>query len=58
MGPTGGFFEDRHVSISVGRTGEVPVGEGAAGSWPGRIIITNRRTNVDMRLDGAWRCGT
>jgi hypothetical protein len=58
MGPTGGFFEDRQVSISIGRTGEVPTGEGAEGSWPGRIIITNRRANADMRLDGAWRCGT
>jgi hypothetical protein len=58
MGPTGGFFEDRQISISVGRTGAVPPGEAAAGSWPGRIIVTNRRANADMRLDGAWRCGT
>jgi hypothetical protein len=58
MGPTGGFFEDRQISISVGRTGAPVPGEGAAGSWPGRIIVTNRRANADMRLDGAWRCGT
>jgi hypothetical protein len=58
MGPTGGFFEDREVSISVGRTGEIPAGEGAAGSWPGRITITNRRANQQMELDGVWRCGT
>ncbi|HYJ52310.1 MAG TPA: hypothetical protein VEW04_03975, partial [Allosphingosinicella sp.] len=38
MGPTGGFFEDRHVSISVGRTGTPAPGEGTVGSWPGRII--------------------
>jgi len=58
VGPTGGFFEDRHISISVGRTGEIPAGEGAAGSWPGRITITNRRADAQVRLDGAWRCGT
>jgi hypothetical protein len=58
MGPTGGFFEDRQISISVGRTGAPVPGEEAAGRWPGRIIITNRRANADMRLDGAWRCGT
>jgi hypothetical protein len=56
VGPTGGFFEDRHLSISVGRTGEAPAGEGEAGSWPGRITITNRRANAQVRLDGVWRC--
>jgi len=57
-GPTGGFFEDRNVSISVGRTGEVRPGEGAAGRWPGRMTVTNRRTNAQVKLDGVWRCGT
>jgi hypothetical protein len=56
-GPTGGFFEDRQVSISVGRTGEVAPGEGAAGSWPGRITVTNRRARAQIELDGMWRCG-
>jgi hypothetical protein len=51
VGPTGGFFEDRQVSISVGRTGE---GEG--GVAPGRITVTNRRANAQVRLDGVWRC--
>jgi hypothetical protein len=56
-GPTGGFFEDRQVSISVGRVGEVVPGEGAAGSWPGRITATNRRAHAQIELDGLWRCG-
>lgn len=56
-GPTGGFFEDRQVSISVGRVGEVVPGEGAAGSWPGRITVTNRRAHAQIELDGVWRCG-
>jgi hypothetical protein len=58
MGPTGGFFEDRQVSISIGRTEEVPSGAGTAGIWPGRITITNRRANAQVKLDGAWRCGS
>jgi len=57
-GPTGGFFEDRQVSISVGRIGEIVPGEGAAGSWPGRITVTNRRARAQVELDGIWRCGT
>jgi hypothetical protein len=57
-GPSGGFFEDRQISISVGRVGEVEPGEGAAGSWPGRITATNRRARAQIELDGVWRCGT
>jgi hypothetical protein len=56
-GPTGGFFEDRQVSISVGRVGAVNPGQGAAGSWPGRITVTNRRAHAQIELDGVWRCG-
>ena len=56
-GPTGGFFEDRQVSISVGRVGAVSPGEGAAGSWPGRLTVTNRRARAQIELDGVWRCG-
>ncbi|HEV2818714.1 MAG TPA: hypothetical protein VGW40_16010 [Allosphingosinicella sp.] len=56
-GPTGGFFEDRQISISVGRIGEVPPGEGAAGRWPGRITVTNRRAEAQVELDGVWQCG-
>jgi len=56
-GPTGGFFEDRQVSISVGRVGEIAPGEADAGSWPGRITVTNRRARAQIELDGVWRCG-
>jgi hypothetical protein len=56
-GPTGGFFEDRQVSISVGRVGQVAPNEGSVGSWPGRITITNRRAHAQVELDGVWRCG-
>ena len=56
-GPTGGFFEDRQISISVGRIGEVVPGEGASGRWPGRLTVTNRRAHAQIELDGVWRCG-
>jgi hypothetical protein len=56
-GPTGGFFEDRQVSISVGRTGAIVPGEELRGSWPGRITVTNRRAHAQVELDGVWRCG-
>ena len=57
-GPTGGFFEDRQVSISVGRMGEVMPGQGTSGSWPGRITATNRRPpRAQVELNGIWRCG-
>jgi hypothetical protein len=56
-GPTGGFFEDRQVSISVGRIGAIMPGEGTAGSWPGRITVTDRRAHAQLELDGIWRCG-
>lgn len=56
-GPTGGFFEDRQVSVSVGRTGEAATGGGAAGSWPARITVTNRRAEAQVEMDGVWRCG-
>jgi hypothetical protein len=57
-GPTGGFFEDRQVSISVGRVGEVVPGESTAGSWPGRMTVTNRRAHAQIELEGLWRCGS
>jgi len=56
-GPTGGFFEDRQVSISVGRVGAVTPGESRAGSWPGRLTATNRRAHAQVELEGIWRCG-
>ena len=52
---TGGFFEDRQISISVGRVGQAGADRGA-GRWPARISVTNRRTRAQTRLDGFWRC--
>jgi hypothetical protein len=57
VGPTGGFFEDRQLSISVGRTAETATEAGDSGRWPARLIVTNRRANAQVRLDGVWRCG-
>ena len=54
MGPSGGFFEDRQLSISVGRTVET---RAEAGQWPARMTVTNRRANAQIELDGVWRCG-
>jgi hypothetical protein len=57
LGPTGGFFEDRQVSISVGRVGEMPPGDNAAaGIAPARITVTNRRADAQTELEGVWRC--
>ncbi|HEY5710998.1 MAG TPA: hypothetical protein VIT38_03805 [Allosphingosinicella sp.] len=56
---TGGFFEDRQISISVGRQ-DVAAGveppPGAAGRWPARLTVTNRRGHAQRDLDGVWRC--
>ena len=46
--PTGGFFEDRQVSISIGRAGA----EGPAA----RATITNRRTETSEEINGTWTC--
>lgn len=57
MGPTGGFFSDRQVSISVGRTGQIVPGESAVGRWPARMTVTNRHENAQFEEPGLWRCG-
>ena len=57
VGPTGGFFEDRHLSISVGRTDEGAGPDGTT-AWPARITITNRRAEVQLELQGVWTCGS
>ena len=57
VGGTGGFFEDRQLSVSVGRTEEAGTAAGEATSWPARISITNRRTGAQLRLRGVWTCG-
>ncbi len=44
VGATGGFFEDRQLSVSIGRDGE-PADAGATeGSWAARLTVTNRLT--------------
>ena len=59
VGGTGGFFEDRQIGVSVGRTGEqgTLAGEEAM-SWPARLTVTNRRTRAETRLAGTWTCGS
>ncbi len=54
LGPSGGFFEDRQLSVSVGRTSATSAD---SGRWPARIVITNRRAEAQIELDGVWRCG-
>jgi hypothetical protein len=54
FGPTGGFFEDRQLSISVGRVAETT---GRAGRWTARMTATNRRANAQVEIVGTWRCG-
>ena len=55
IGPSGGFFEDRGLSISVGRTEAGAVYDSAGGA-PARATITNRRTRVQAELTGLWAC--
>ena len=57
VGATGGFFEDRQLSVSVGRTSEEAAAGGEASSWPARITVTNRRTEAQVELRGVWTCG-
>ena len=57
VGPTGGFFEDRRVSVSVGRLSEEGDTAGETASWPARAIVTNRRTDVENEIQGVWTCG-
>jgi len=53
LGPSGGFFADGRISISVGRVGGA---SGDIGAWPARITITNRRAGAQMEIEGVWRC--
>lgn len=54
IGPTGGFFEDRQLSISIGRVADTT---GRAGRWSARMTVTNRRANAQVEIVGTWRCG-
>ena len=55
FGETGGFFEDRQISISVGRDRQA-AGAGQAGRWPARLVSTNRRTRAHAEMAGLWSC--
>ena len=57
VGPTGGFFEDRQLSVSVGRTEEAGTAGNALAGSAARITVTNRRTEVQREMIGTWRCG-
>jgi hypothetical protein len=46
IGPTGGFFRDRELALSVGV-------EGAA---PARARVTNRTTGAREEQEGQWQC--
>jgi hypothetical protein len=56
-GATGGFFEDRQLSVSVGRTSEQAVAADEGSSWPARMTVTNRRTEAQVEHRGVWTCG-
>jgi hypothetical protein len=53
-GPTGGFFEDRQLSISIGRVAETT---SRIGRWTARMTSTHRRANAQVEIVGTWRCG-
>jgi hypothetical protein len=58
VAPTGGAFEDRQFSISVGRTAETSAETGRVGRWPARMRVTNRRARAQVDVEGVWRCGS
>ncbi|HET9428028.1 MAG TPA: hypothetical protein VFO69_06680 [Allosphingosinicella sp.] len=55
VGPSGGFFEDRGLSISIGRT-DASAGLDARLASPARATVTNRRTRAQIELPGVWSC--
>lgn len=58
-GPTGGFWASERYAISVGRIADEGAAVEEAGSWPARLVLTDRRQDENnvLRLDGTWRCG-
>ena len=56
-GPTGAFFEERQLSVSVGRTGQIGAAADESTAWPARLTVTNRRSEVQVELAGVWTCG-
>lgn len=57
VAPSGGYFQDRDLSVSVGRTDDARQVPAGANTWPARITVTNRRTEVQRRQRGSWTCG-
>ena len=57
VGPTGGFFEDRQISLSIGRVQSAEGPVATAAGWPALLTVTNRRDDVQIELSGYWRCG-
>lgn len=56
MAASGAFFEDREVSVSIGRTDKADERPDDASSWAARITVTNRQTEVRRRGFGTWSC--
>jgi hypothetical protein len=57
IGPSGGFFEDRQLTVSVGRTSAAGTGGDEAGSWPAHLRVGHRRGEVHREYRGVWTCG-
>ena len=56
VGPSGGFFENRQISLSAGRTSQLGAVNPYGTGWPGRVLVTNRRSGVEAELRGTWTC--
>jgi hypothetical protein len=56
MGPSGGFFEDRSLSISIGRTEASSPSAPPRASGPARMTVTERRSKAQIDLVGGWTC--
>jgi hypothetical protein len=56
VGPSGGYFENRQISISAGRTSQLGAPNPNGTGWPGRVAVTNRRNGVQAELRGTWTC--
>jgi len=55
MGPSGGYFEERRLRISIGRT-EAGAAYDQTGAAPARAMITDRTNQAQVELTGIWAC--
>jgi hypothetical protein len=55
--PSGAYFTDRELSISIGRADVIDPGGTGDDRSPARLTATNRRTRAQVELNGTWRCG-